>query len=222
MDAFIVPIIIVFISFLILFLLGKRNEVKVQKEWDRLYELTGANSFAHVKHCVDSKVMAIDLAYGEANELKQLGSMQEALKLLDVGCNIITEFTPSMYRLIATMMRFSRMVIAITPVKPLKPGNFKIAQLASLALLNVVINQFLISMKDRFKLKLYIIGKGIYMAGSYLVKSTKTLIGSKGEEEKDWQRINDLLSDYKELSRETMACLQLIHDSISLDQAYIK
>jgi hypothetical protein len=77
-------------------------------------------------------------------------------------------------------------------------------------------------MKDRFKLKLYIIGKGIYMAGSYLVKSTKNLISVRGEEEKEWERINDLLSDYKELSRETMACLQLIHDSMSLDRAYSK
>jgi len=217
MEPLIIPLIIVFISFLILFLLGKRNEHKVRRDWQSLNDFSDSDSFLKIKKMVDSKIEAMDFAYGEAIQMKQLGSVDEAKKLLDVGSKIIIEFTPNLYGLITTMLRFTRMLVAITPFKPLSPGNFKVAQLTSLAVLNVVINQFLVSMKDRLRLKLYIIGKGLYMAGSYLVKSTRGIMLSKKEEEKDWERVDDLLNDYKELSRETLDCFKVIHDSFAMD-----
>ena len=213
---------ILLISFLILFLLGKRDEHKTRKKWKKFQEFSESAGFKDMKKLVDSNLEAIDFAYGEANEFKQLGSIEEAKKLLDVGCKIITQFTPSLLKMISSMMVFSRMLVAITPFKPLKPGNFKVTQLASLAFLNTLVHQFLVSMKDRFKLKLYIIGKGLAMAGSYLIKSTKNIITSSKEEEKDWEKIDDLLDDYKELSRETLACLKVIHDSDFMDAQTIQ
>jgi hypothetical protein len=217
MYELLVPVIILLLSFLILFLFGKRDEQKNKKKWKNFQKFLESDAFKEMRALVDSNMEAIDFAYGEANELKQLGSIEEARKLLDVGCKIITRFTPSLLKMISWMMDFSRMLVAITPFKPLSPGKFKVAQLASLAVLNTLIHQFVVSMKDRFKLKLYILGKGIAMAGSYLVKSTKNILTSRTEEEKDWERIDDLLNDYKELSRETLACLKVVHDADIID-----
>jgi len=217
MYELLIPVIILLISFLVLFLLGKRNEHRVHKDWKTIEGLSESTSLKSMKSLVDSNVEAIDFTYGEAIQMKQLGSIDEAMKFLDAGCKIITSFTPDLLKLISMMMRFSRMLVAITPFKPLSPGNFKITQLTSLAILNVLINQFVVSMKDRLRLKIYIIGKGVYMAGSHLIRSTKNILMAREEEEKNWERIDDLLGDYKELSRETLDCLKVIHDSWAMD-----
>jgi hypothetical protein len=222
MNQLLVPLIILSISLLILFLLAKRSEPKVRKDWNALHDLSKSDSYKILEFLIGTNVEAISKTYEDANERKQLGSIEEAKKLLDAGCTIISRFTPNILSLISIMMKFSRMLVAITPFKPLKPGNFKITQLASLAVLNVLVSQFLVSVKDRFRLKMYIIGKGITMAGSYLIKTTKNIITSREEEEKDWEKIEDLLNDYKELSQETLDCLKVIHDTWIIDNRPIQ
>ena len=44
-----------------------------------------------------------DVAYDEAAALRELGSVDDAIRLLDVGYRIIENFAPSMLRLLAAM-----------------------------------------------------------------------------------------------------------------------
>ena len=52
---------------------------------------------------------------------------------------------PDLRRLLAGMAVFSRMVSAMVPVAPLRPRDFKVAQLASLAALNQILHRFLVT-----------------------------------------------------------------------------
>ena len=72
----------------------------------------------------------------EAMEVRELGDLDEAIRFLDLGGDIIQRFTPNLLSLLSVMMRFSRMVGAIAPVNPIFPKGFHLAELTSLAHLN--------------------------------------------------------------------------------------
>ena len=67
------------------------------------------------------------------------------------------------------MANFSRMVSAMAPVTPLRPRDFRLSQIASLAYLNGVLHQFLVSTSERFRLKVYILGQSFDLGTRFLL-----------------------------------------------------
>jgi hypothetical protein len=69
------------------------------------------------------------------------------------------------------------MVSAMTPLRPLSPQKFRLAQLVSLAYLHQVVHQFLVSTSERFRLRLYVLGRGFGLATRFLLASTRRITG---------------------------------------------
>ena len=135
----------------VLFLFGRRNERAVRRDWELLLTPKGEKLYKSIEGRVQSEMALADLTYEEAFTVRELGSVQEAQKLLDAGYRVIEQFSPDMLRLLAAMATFSRMVSAMVPVQPLRPRDFRVAQIASLAYLNQLLHQFLVSMSERFR-----------------------------------------------------------------------
>jgi hypothetical protein len=117
-----------------------------------------------------------------------------------------------MLRLLAAMATFSRMVSALAPVQPLKPQDFKLVQIASLAYLNAMLHQFVVSASERFRLKVYILGRSFALASRYLLKSIRT-IGSpatEAEKQREWEQILAIRSDFQSLTDESLDSLKLL------------
>ena len=97
-----------------------------------------------------------------------------------------------MLRLLSAMATFSRMVSAMAPVSPLRPQGFRLAQLASLAYLNQFLHQFLVSTGERFRLRVYVLGRGFGLATRFLMQSTQRIVQNQPESEREWEQIEAL------------------------------
>lgn len=203
---------------IVLFLFGRRNERAVRRDWELLLTPKGERVLKTIEGRVQSHLDLADLTYDEAFSVRELGSLEEAKHLLDVGFRVIEQFSPSMLRLLAAMATFSRMVSAMAPVTPLRPAGFRLAQLASLAYLHQFLHQFLVSTGERFRLRLYVLGRGFGLATRYLLQSTRRIVSNDPEAEREWQQIEALREDFQTLTDESMASLRTLLTSLSAEQ----
>jgi hypothetical protein len=202
----------------VLFLFGRRNERLVKRDWELLLTPKGDKLYRTIENRVQSEMALADLTYDEAFAVRELGSMEEARQLLDVGYRVIEKFSPNMLRLLATMATFSRMVSAMAPVQPLKPRDFRLGQIASMAYLNQVLHQFLVSTAERYRLRLYILGRGFGVATRFLLASTRSIVGGQPEADREWDQIQAIRDDFRTLTDESMKSLHSLLTSLAAER----
>jgi hypothetical protein len=127
---------------LALFLLRRIDEGKVRRDWEAL--------------------LAPD------HELRELGAVEEAIRLLDLGYEIIRRSTPTPLNALGAMAVFSRMVSGMTTVPPPQAEALRVGGLATLARLRRMLEQFLLMTGERFRLHLYIVGRSLGLLASVL------------------------------------------------------
>lgn len=167
---------------------------------------------------MQAELALADLAFDQALEVRQLGSVEEAMRLLDVGYRVIERFSPNMLRLLAAMTVYSRMVSAMAPVPPLRPRDFRLSQIASLAYLNRILHQFLVSTAERFRLRLYILGRAFGLAGHYLLTSTQRIVQQDPEAEREWDQIQAIREDFQTLTDESLNSLRILLTSLAAER----
>ena len=203
---------------LVLFLLGRRNERAVRRDWELLLTPKGEKLYSAISGRVNSQLQLADMTYDEAFSVHQLGSVEEAKHLLDVGFNVIEKFSPTMLQLLSAMATFSRMVSAMTPVKPLRPQNFKLPQIVSLAYLNRILHQFLVSTGERFRLRVYILGQGFGLATRYLLRATDRILHNRTNAEQEWDQISRIQTDLHTLSAESLRSFRTLLTSLTAER----
>jgi hypothetical protein len=161
----------------------------------------------------------VDVAINEAMEIRKLGDLDEAIRFLDTGSDVIERFTPNLLSLLKVMIKFSRMMSAVTPVDPVLPQNFHLAELANLAQLNRILHQILMSTKQRFRLKLYILGKGVSIASRYLVQSIKNVVTRRSAVDREWEEVAKIGQDFQKLSNESVQSFRSLLEALSTDAA---
>jgi len=167
---------------------------------------------------VQSELALADVTYEKAFEIRELGSVDEAIRLLDVGYRVIENFAPSMLKLLAAMATFSRMVSAMAPVRPLRPSDFHITEIVSLAYLNRLLHQFLVSTAERFRLRVYVLGRCFGIATRYLFTSTRRIAERQTESEREWEQIQAIRSDFQLLTDESLDSLRVLLTSLDLEK----
>lgn len=197
---------------LVLFLIGRRNERLIRRDWEMLLTPRGEKVYGAIEGKVRAEIGMADLSFEHAQVYRELGTTEEAIRLLDVGYRVIEKFAPDMLRLLAMMATFSRMVSAIAPVRPLRPKEFRLAQVASLAYLNGILHQFLVSASERYRLKMYILGRSFGLATRFLLKSIRNLGLDAGATEaaREWDQIEAIRSDFQTLTDESLDSLRVL------------
>jgi hypothetical protein len=150
------------------------------------------------------------MVYDEAFAIRELGSVDDAIRLLDVGYKVIETFAPNMLRLLKTMSAFSRMVSAMAPIQPLRPADFRLPEIVSLAVLNRMLHQFLVSAAERFRLRTYVLGRSFGLAMRFLVRSTRRIVARERETEREWEQIHAIRHDFQALTDESLESLRLL------------
>lgn len=202
----------------VLFLLGRRNERAVERDWALLLTPSGQKLYKRLEGRIHSEMALADITYEKAFEIRELGSVDEAIRLLDVGYRVIENFAPSMLKLLAAMATFSRMVSAMAPVRPLRPKEFQVAEIVSLAYLNRLLHQFLVSTAERFRLRVYVLGRCFGIATRYLFTSTRRIAERQSESEREWEQIQAIRSDFQLLTDESLDSLRVLLTSLDLEQ----
>jgi hypothetical protein len=204
--------------FVVLYLFGRRNERAVRRDWELLLTPRGEKVYRTIEGRVTSEIALANLTYDEAFAVRALGSVDEAKQLLDVGYRVIERFAPSMLQLLSTMARFSRMVSAMAPVAPLRPRDFKLAEIASLAYLNGLLHQFLVSTAERYRLRVYILGRSFGLATRFLLRSTERIVKGEPEEEREWKQVDSIRQDFQTLTQESLDSLRVLLTSLAAER----
>jgi hypothetical protein len=204
--------------FVVLFLFGRRNERVIRRDWELLLTPKGEKLYRNIEGRVSSEMALADVTFDEAFAVRELGSVDEAKKLLDVGYRVIEKFSPNMLQLLAAMANFSRMVSAMAPVSPLRPRDFRLTQIVSLAYLNGVLHQFLVSTSERYRLKLYILGRSFALGTRFLLDSTERIVRGEPEADREWDQIQAIRHDFQNLTDESLDSLRLLLTSLAAEK----
>ena len=202
----------------LLYILGRRDEKKVRRDWELLLTPRGEQLYRTIETRVTSEMQLATITYDEAFSVRELGSIEEAKHLLDVGYKVIEKFSPSMLRLLAAMSTFSRMVSAMAPVKPLRPQGFRVAQIASLAYLNQLLHNFVVTTAERYRLRVYILGRSFALATTFLMHSTQRIVRNEPEADREWQQIDAIRHDFQTLTEESLTSLRALLTSLAAER----
>jgi hypothetical protein len=202
----------------VLFLFGLRNERAVRRDWELLLTPRGEKLYKSIEGRVHSEMALAELTYDEAFSVRELGSVDEAIHLIDVGYKVIEKFAPNMLKLLAAMATFSRMVSAMAPVNPLRPRDFKLAQIVSLAYLNGLLHQFLVSTAERYRLRVYILGRSFALGARFLLESTQRIVRKEPEAEREWNQIQAIRQDFQTLTTESLDSLKVLLTSLAAEK----
>lgn len=202
----------------LLYVVGRRNERAVWRDWELILTPKGQTVYRTIEERVDTELALMKTAYSNAHHDDQVGSYEEARHLLHIGHQVIERFSPSMLRLLAITLAFSRMVAAMAPIEPLRPGDFQLRQVASLAYLNRILHQFLVSTGERFRLRVYILGQGFGLATRYLLRSTERILHNRSKAEQEWEQIDRIQSDLHTLSAESLRSFRTLLTSLTAER----
>ena len=106
----------------------------------------------------------------------------------------------------------------MAPVTPLRPTDFRLAQLVSLAHLGRLLHHFLVSTGERFRLRIYILGRSFGLATRALLHSTQRIIGHEAEAEREWDQIEAIRADLQTLTDESLASLRVLLTSLAAER----
>ncbi len=176
----------------------------MRSDWENLLGGDKAEWYADTKSGIENNTKLIRMTMKEAKDIKQLGDLEEALRFLKIGGDVIQEFTPGLLCLLREMMKFSRMVSAMAPVSPLLPSRFHIAEMNNLALLNQMLHQVVVSAKQRFRLKLRIIATGVKITSGYLLTRIHRVLDRRSSTEQEWEQIVNAGQDFQQLTTESV------------------
>ena len=219
MIRLLIPLGLLVIGWIIFMIFARRNEKNVRTEWQTLLSPTSEKAFHQTRHQIERNSSMVGVALNEAMEIRKLGDLDEAIRFLDTGSDVIERFTPNLLSLLKVMIRFSRMMNAITPVNPVLPEDFHLAELTNLAQLNRVLHQILVSAKQRFRLKLYILGKGVSIASRCLIASIRNVITRRSTADQEWEEIAKINQDFQKLSNESVESFRALLKGLSTDSA---
>src|SRR5262245_28373401 len=192
----------------LLYFVGRRSEEHTLRDWELVLTPKAQQQLQDTRTRTDAELALVDWTYERAREAEHLGRPQEALRLLDTGCDLIEAYCPSWTRSLAAMSVLSRMVSAVAPVRPLRPQAFRLRELAQLARLSQFLHQFLVSTGERFRLRLYILARAFHTLLHVVVRSTARLKTRPAEP--DWEALDAARRDARTLSKESIEAFSLL------------
>ncbi len=202
----------------LLILMGRRNEQEVRRDWELLLTPKGARVLRGIETRVRGQLDLANITYEEAFAVRELGSVDEAKELLEAGYKVLEHFAPNMFRLLAAMSTFSRMVSAMAPMPALRPTRFHTPQISSFAHLHRLLHHVVISSNERFRLRTYILGRSFALAGRVLMRSTQRILRGDPEAAREWEQVQAIRADMSTLTDESLDSLRTLMTSLAAER----
>jgi hypothetical protein len=187
---------------LLLVLLASYDEASVGRDWEAILTPGGLRAYEDLKDRFDREKAAIDFSYAKAEAARDDGDVQEAGRLLAVGYDYLALVAPDRETLLDGLKLYSRMCAAIVALPPLRPTAFRLPQLVTLAGLGVLGHHLLVTIPDRFRLRLELLRRGLGIALVVLLRGTHRERG--GRLDPDWARVLAARTDFHTISEETI------------------
>jgi hypothetical protein len=209
---------------LILVLLGRFNERAIARNWEVLASSQVEAACRQKREELDDEIQIADVAYEQALALQEVGSVDEALDLLDAGYQAIEAFAPNLLRFLSGMGVWSRMVSAMAPVAPLRPPDFRLAQLSNLAYLNQLVHHFSVTTKERFRLRLHILSRAVHILVRFLLHTTQRIRRNNERDivEREWRQIDAIRQDLRTVVDKSLESYKVLLASVLAERRVIE
>lgn len=187
---------------LLLVLLASYDEASVGRDWEAILTPGGLRAYEELKDRFDRERAAIDLSYAKAEAARNGGDVREAGRLLAVGYDYLALVAPDRERLLDGLKLYSRMCAAIVSLPPLRPTAFRLPQLVTLAGLGLIAHHLLVTIPDRFRLRVELLRRGLGIALGVLLRGTRQERNPQGNP--DWTSVLAARADFHTISEETL------------------
>jgi hypothetical protein len=206
---FFVPVLATLALLVALLLIdGRRRERAIERDWELVLTPRGQRRLQRFADGVHDELALADLTCERAAEARDQGDLAAAYRLVDSGCELIAAFAPKMVHALAAWMVLSRMAAAVAPVQPLRPRDFRLAQLVQLAYLSRFLHHLLVSTAERFRLRVYVLQRGFRTVGALALRW-------RGAPVTPWDDLAAARHDVGTLSEESLESLRIL--LVSLD-----
>jgi hypothetical protein len=195
---------------LVLYLLGVRDERKVRRVWGVVLSRRSEDVYESLHRRFASEIALATSTYERALEIRDQGRLDEAKRLLDAANAVIEALMPDLRKLLAALGSYSRLVSAIVPVAPLRPQDFRLAQLANLAYLGRLLRHLLVTSTDRFRLHVSILGRSFGLATRCLLQATRRIRGNEAGAERQWTALADAMQDVRTLTDKSLETVRAL------------
>jgi hypothetical protein len=199
----------------LLLLDGRRRERAIARDWQLVLTPKGQRELDRLQDNVKAKLTLADYVYERAFEAQRRGDYGDAIELVDLGCQVIEYYTPTMIRALGAMAVLSRMAAAIAPVRPLRPKDFRLAQIVHLAQLNRFFHYLLVTTAERFRFRVYILQRGFRTLGALVFRSSQH--GRPGQTP-DWPQLEAANHDVVTLSEESIETFRALLVSLAAER----
>lgn len=195
---------------------GLRNQERIIREWEMALSPWGAEVYRELGERVAHETRMAEYAYRRAFTARDKGSVDEAIRLLDVGMRVVERTSPDMITLLAGMAVVSRMATAVAKVSPLQPWAFNLRRLSGVALVGAIGHHLLVSTAERFRLRVFLLRRGFLIVTQFLF-STASRLRSRHVHGDEWDRIAAARNDLRTLSDESLHTFHALLLSLSAE-----
>jgi hypothetical protein len=193
-------------ALVVLFILGRYNETSLVVDWAEVVSPAGRRAYEDLRARFASERAALDLTCDRAAESRRT---EEAAQLLAAGYSFLEHVVVERRLLLENMARYSRMVGAIAPVPPLRPGDFHLRQLVTLAGVGAIVHHLVVTMPERLRLRVLILRTGLGVVLRAYARGTR-------RRDPDWKLVATARADWNTLNAETLDSFRALVTSVVL------
>lgn len=170
--------------------------------WERLRLAAASNALRDLKSQYAVERVAAEAAYARADASRARGDADEALRLMDVGYQYLSELAQDRRAYLGEMALYCRLVSAIVPLPPLRPSQFQLVELRRLAGVGGVLHYLLVAAVERFRLRLWMLGRGFALV-------VRALVPRSG-------RVASGRADFRTLEDETLRSAEALVEALAV------
>jgi hypothetical protein len=205
------------LALVVTWVLGRYNSRAVERDWEMMLTAKGRGAIEALELQVLCDGAAVESARIGALGARDRADYGQATRLAGLAYRAVEEATPDRLKRLRAMGVCIRMATAILPVPALRPRNFRLAQLSSLAGLASFGHHLLVSTGERFLLRLYVVGLGYRIITRALGGSTTGLSHDVGDAWA-WDIFDRATSDWASLEREHVESFRVFVLSLTAEK----
>jgi hypothetical protein len=200
-----------------LVMMGRLDETRTLREWEMALTPEGKTVFTTVANQVRHERGMADQSYDRAVEARDLGSREEAARFLRAGASVVESCSATLPELLRNLSVLSWQAAAIMPMPPLRPLDFRLAQLRTLAGVHTLFHHLLATSRERFRLRVAVLRYGLRAAVGLLVRNTRALV-VRPEQRSGWDHVATIRADLGTLTDESLESLRVLLGSLAAVQ----
>jgi len=205
------------LALVVTWVLGRYNARAVERDWEMMLTAKGRGAIEALELQILCDGAAVESARIGAISARDRADFGQATRLAGLAYRAVEEATPDRLKRLRAMGVCIRMATAILPVPPLKPRNFRLAQLSSLTGLSSFVHHLLVSTGERFLLRLYVIGLG-YRIVTRALSGTATGLRRDVGDVWAWDVFDRATADWSSLEKEHVESFRVFVLSLTAEK----